>query len=104
MDVAQGASRSSVNVAAYGYGSQSTFTGSTSLGPSRISTSVNGDITPPDLVKNELNGVDSVERSGKIKQKRNKPTLSCLECVERKASQNSVPHGTRANTVDTDQM
>ena len=89
MDVAQGASQLPANVATYGYGAQSAFNGSDGQALDSITTSFNGGVTPPSIVKNEANGIDAVGRSIKLKQKRNKPTLSCLECVERKASRYS---------------
>lgn len=61
------------------------------LGPDIIPAAFNGSITGgpivPPGIKEESNGTaeaESRENRAKAKQKRNKPTLSCLECVERK--------------------
>lgn len=64
-----------------------TFTGGGGLGPDIIPTAVHGSInspTSPADVKQDYNDVAERNNSGKPRQKRNKPTLSCLECVERK--------------------
>ena len=89
MDVTQDAPQTPASVT--GYGILPTFVGSASLGPEILPTTINGSIgygdpTTPGIVKDERNGVDAAGRAHKLKQKRNKPTLSCLECVERKAS------------------
>ena len=64
--------------------------GASSLGPHTTYSASNGHhsnrLPPvPESVKPEQNGNDASEdKPAKPKQKRNKPTLSCLECVERK--------------------
>ena len=85
MDVTQDAPQTPASVT--GYGILPTFVGSGSLGSEVPPT--NGSIgygspTTPGIVKDERNGIDAAGRAHKLKQKRNKPTLSCLECVERK--------------------
>jgi hypothetical protein len=78
-----------------GLGSLPDLDGADTLSPSAISfsgtlncslnSSPPGTVAPA-AVKNEPNGTttENGEKLAKPKQKRNKPTLSCLECVERK--------------------
>lgn len=58
------------------------------MGPDIIPAAPNGNVESPATlaaVEEKANGsAETDERSIKRKQKRNKPTLSCLECVERK--------------------
>ncbi|KAI7127229.1 hypothetical protein KC324_g17438, partial [Hortaea werneckii] len=67
--------------------SQSAIVGGPDIIPSTTTTTTHHvEPTTPSAVKSEesSNPAEGGEPSSKPKQKRNKPTLSCLECVERK--------------------
>lgn len=68
-----------VGVVANGHGSL--CESSPSLGTSMISSN---EATSPVDVKNGIEGISPEGERVKPKQKRNKPTLSCSDCVERK--------------------
>ncbi|KAI7546975.1 hypothetical protein KC331_g5285 [Hortaea werneckii] len=66
--------------------SQSAIVGGPDIIPSTTTTTHHVDPTTPSAVKSEESSTpaEGGDPSSKPKQKRNKPTLSCLECVERK--------------------
>ncbi|KAK6389201.1 hypothetical protein LTR65_006964 [Meristemomyces frigidus] len=85
------------------FGSLPAFSGGSGLGPDIIPTAISGSVTgpnAPDAIKAEPHGareVEDSERRAKAKQRRNKPTLSCLECVERNSVANLIASADRSN-------